>query len=138
MFKLEKAFELVDSKFLKEDVSCKKGCSYCCYCIPKVSLTEIKFIIDKYGFPDVELIKEMEKNGKCIYLINDECSIYDARPILCRGYGVFSHPKFCSINSKERPIVLNNTYVLRILELTDNKLYDLPFILWKLYNEKNI
>ncbi|MEI4771427.1 YkgJ family cysteine cluster protein [Psychrobacillus sp. FJAT-51614] len=48
----------------------------------------------KYG----DKIKHDEytrKNIKCPFLINNSCSIYDARPIVCRTYFSYGNPKNC-------------------------------------------
>ncbi|MDM5329851.1 YkgJ family cysteine cluster protein [Neobacillus sp. CF12] len=35
------------------------------------------------------------KNVKCPFLINNSCSIYDARPFVCRTYFSYGNPKNC-------------------------------------------
>lgn len=32
--------------------------------------------------------EKMEKGGKCPFLINKECSVYEYRPIICRVHGL--------------------------------------------------
>ncbi len=90
-------------------VSCQSGCSYCCYSqvkiIPIEALSIYTFV--KEVFNDVE-ISELKKRisscqvlnrGKtleqrfsikkmlpCIFLMSEQCSIYRARPSICRSW----------------------------------------------------
>lgn len=79
-----------------EFVSCKKGCSYCCqkgdYPISELELqylmkgyislnNETKLLIQKN-------IKNIQKGEQCPFLINNYCSLYTYRPIICRVHGL--------------------------------------------------
>ena len=55
--------------------TCKNGCFECCTNMIQFSPSEAKRV-GKY-----------EYNGRCPYLINSRCSIYEKRPFVCRIYG---------------------------------------------------
>jgi Fe-S-cluster containining protein len=87
--------------------SCKKGCSYCCYQAVVISTWEADRIA-KYakrktnGFGGhTETIKHIQEqfcNVVCPFLVNDACSIYPARPFMCRAHYSFSDdPTACDI-----------------------------------------
>ena len=90
----------------KEYLHCKKGCSMCCeqgqYPCSKL---EYEFLSIGFGTLDEDTrlqivqnileLKEQQKNCKdekffyrCPFLINNECSIYKFRPIICRTFGL--------------------------------------------------
>ena len=79
-----------------EFVCCKKGCSACCekgdY---PISELELQYLMQGYMGLDNELKAEVQRNfsviekgGKCPFLINSECSVYEFRPIICRVHGL--------------------------------------------------
>ena len=89
--RLEKYFEEQ-----KSYICCKKFCSACCekgdY---PISNYELEYLMEGYKslanpikIQVQENFKEMEKGGKCPFLINKECSIYSYRPIICRVHGL--------------------------------------------------
>jgi Fe-S-cluster containining protein len=81
-------------------VSCKGLCHGACGPVPATRLereeihkltgrrvkTEPELFQDKRD-NDVKILKTNE-DGLCIYLKNERCSVYEARPIICRLYGV--------------------------------------------------
>lgn len=68
---------------------CKKGCDLCCldFDVFPVEFEAIKKQIEK-EYPEV-LNQEMQEQNKgaCAYLKNHACTIYTARPIICRTHG---------------------------------------------------
>lgn len=79
-----------------EHICCKKGCSYCCekgdYPISEI---ELRYIMQGYLALDLDKkikiqqnVKSMQKSGACPFLLNNECSIYLYRPIICRVHGL--------------------------------------------------
>lgn len=79
-----------------EHICCKKGCSACCekgdY---PISELELQYLMQGYMGLDNELKTEVQRNfsviekgGKCPFLINSECSVYEYRPIICRVHGL--------------------------------------------------
>lgn len=106
--RLEKYFELH-----KEYVCCKKGCSFCCekgdY---PLSQAELEYIMigfsklnDQQKIKVQKNIKLMQKGGKCPFLINKECAIYQFRPIICRVHGL---AYLCKENMVKVPYCVNN------------------------------
>lgn len=85
-------------------MQCKKGCSRCCYVDLSVFSIEADFIRDWFnrlsGTHQNELKHLWEIPGKealnfngetvesCPFLVNETCSIYEARPIICRTQGL--------------------------------------------------
>ena len=92
---LRKIFE-----YKKEYIYCKKGCSYCCergdY---PISELEFKYLMLGYEKLEPDIKEEIKKNIKklkngnkesyvCPFLINNECSVYAYRGIICRSFGL--------------------------------------------------
>lgn len=88
--------------YQKEYIACKKGCSYCCrqgdY---PISELEFKYINLAYTKLNQQIKDEINKNIKglqkdnpdsyiCPFLIDNECSIYNNRPLVCRAFGVLT------------------------------------------------
>lgn len=80
----------------KNFIHCTSGCSACCekgdY---PISQLELEYIMQ--GFINLDNktkiqiqnnIKSMEKGGKCPFLLNNLCSIYPYRPVICRVHGL--------------------------------------------------
>ncbi|MCU4166184.1 YkgJ family cysteine cluster protein [Carboxylicivirga caseinilyticus] len=70
-------------------MACKKGCDLCCldFDVFPVEFDAIKKQIEK-EYPEI-LKADRQKNdeGACAYLKNHACTIYNARPIICRTHG---------------------------------------------------
>ena len=92
-------------RFFKEQspyIFCKKGCSKCCqngeYPFSKAEFNFIMIGFSKLPqetqnkiLKKVELIKKNKtKTYECPFLINNECSVYDFRGIICRSFGLMS------------------------------------------------
>lgn len=104
--KLNKFFESQ-----KPFICCKKGCGKCCKnAIFPYSLTEMNYLLaGMMLLPEEvqdEIAKNVEKtlkareefNGEkfrydCPFLINDECSVYDYRGVVCRAFGLMTQQK---------------------------------------------
>lgn len=132
---IKDAYRILDQftmEYLQErnTFSCKKGCSFCCHMNVSCSKTEVEIIItyckSKNIIVDQDYLKRQlkysqEKIGKanevsaCIFLKNNECSIYDVRPISCRKYFVKSEPSFC--NTKRRLTEKENVERLVIMDI---------------------
>ena len=110
--------EINDDSFAKEKSlkpSCRKGCSHCCHIQVGTTEREVDLILDymyknERSFTEDELATlheqakydvndphnyMIDKNRKCVFLKNSECSIYPVRPATCRNYFVMSDPKEC-------------------------------------------
>ena len=97
----------------KNYIQCKKGCSFCCekgdYPITQM---ELEYLMQGYiALSDNEKqivqknIKTIKKGGACPFLINQECSIYQYRPIICRTHGL---AYLCRKNLVKVPFCVHN------------------------------
>ena len=98
------AIKLVDENVNKsinditEKIICKKGCSYCCYQNVSTSIGEALLLIHHCKDRKIKInwkqVREQNKDWdklsfkdmKCPFLAGDECSVYEARPLVCRMY----------------------------------------------------
>lgn len=79
--------------FWKEtaDVPCA-GCTVCCKNEDVVIRVEDGDILENYKthgkirYGETVQILDHQPNGDCVYLIENKCSIYEERPIVCRSY----------------------------------------------------
>ena len=97
--KLAKMFE-VQKPFIK----CKKGCAYCCR-EGEYPISELEYINLMFYYNELEdsikdrvnenitnlLEKSREKMYECPFLIDGQCSVYPARAIICRTFGLISY-----------------------------------------------
>lgn len=89
---LQNKCDLLQSKNQKY-IKCKKGCSDCCKVERTVLPVEFGFIINHINNISKEnkeyIISNLnESDEKCTFLLNDECLIYQARPVICRTHGL--------------------------------------------------
>jgi Fe-S-cluster containining protein len=89
-----------------EDIACKKGCSWCCYKQVGVSSLEVFLIAEhlktkriKVSLEDINsrltaldrLTNGLPSEARlavqlpCAFLVDESCSIYEVRPLACRG-----------------------------------------------------
>jgi len=98
--KLQKSFKIIakTTRPLAQIASCSKGCSTCCEYDVHISSVEALYIHKNIQHEfDFDENPELTKEHKtpCPFLINQQCSIYEFRPIVCRTYYVFSKPANC-------------------------------------------
>ncbi|MCM1003348.1 MAG: YkgJ family cysteine cluster protein [Candidatus Gastranaerophilales bacterium] len=104
--KLNKFFESQ-----KPFICCKKGCGKCCKnAIFPYSLMEMNYLLSGMMFLSEEVQDEIAQNVQrilkaredfkgeefrydCPFLINDECSVYDYRGVVCRAFGLMTQGK---------------------------------------------
>lgn len=102
--KIDKFFERQ-----KPYIFCKKGCAKCCKNAEfPFSLIELKYLLTGFLQLEPEKQKIIEENlnklkkekeafeGEnfrydCPFLINDECSVYPYRGVICRSFGLLSN-----------------------------------------------
>ena len=107
----------------KPYIKCKKGCAECCKnAMFPYSALEMRYLMeglmkldseiqDKISLKIKAILEEKKKfNGKkfhydCPFLIDDVCSVYEYRGILCRAFGLMTYMKdgkvkapFCAFN----------------------------------------
>jgi len=93
----ENASDFFDKVFTKNSLQmdCKKGCSKCCQ--TDISVFEIEAdrirqwfnsqsIEEKIKLKSLWCIPSVKVN--CSFLVNDNCTIYEARPLICRTQGL--------------------------------------------------
>jgi Fe-S-cluster containining protein len=105
----------------KYKFSCKKGCASCCrlmciicrgegvrladYVVTNldwVSLVEpLKVAALNYCYDDIDHGNYFDKKIPCVFLKNELCSVYEARPFTCRTHLVVSPPERCSPDHKD-------------------------------------
>lgn len=105
---VNKAIDYLTEKYLKDKTSCSKGCSFCCHDEIRMSSFEADYI-KGYVFsnkiiPNRRLLKKQSRkpyselsfaDKQCSLLKNGECSIYEARPLICRTYNSTVEPERC-------------------------------------------
>lgn len=102
--------QIVDGFFQNtaNKASCKRGCSSCCHL--NVDITDCEAQVIKKFPHNKKNLKLHSKLGQatrhklsreesaCPFLKDNECSIYEDRPLACRAYHVVSDPKLCDIH----------------------------------------
>lgn len=117
-------YDLIDENIenitpdIKAKIKCKKGCSYCCHIPVTISKAEADYIgyfcktnniaiSKKYLKKQLQTTEEniaYTSHSACVFLQNQICSIYPARPFNCRAYLIFSDPLMCNVKAgKARP-----------------------------------
>lgn len=88
-------FESKQSANTRALSNCKKGCSQCCYVDLSIFEIEAQNICDWFTnllpTQQTTLIKkwtEPQKQNACAFLNKEECTIYEARPLICRTQGL--------------------------------------------------
>ena len=88
--KLEMIYGLMDqlSAAVAPYVPCTANCSSCCHINVTVGELEIKFIEKHTGHKRLKVPKEPKDfhGAPCVFLKNGRCSIYKARPFVCRRF----------------------------------------------------
>jgi Fe-S-cluster containining protein len=95
-----------------KQVSCRRGCSHCCYMLVSVSEPEAQLALDaarKAGHSiDMERARRQASlsnynelphdQRRCVMLRDDrDCAIYEHRPLACRAYRVITPADDCDI-----------------------------------------
>ncbi len=87
--------------------ACREGCNYCCHLQVEISVPElvtlVAYIVENFSKEEIEALKgrvyEAERQTRglnsyerlfarvlCPLLSDGRCSVYPARPLVCRGY----------------------------------------------------
>jgi len=116
------------------EISCRKGCSHCCYMMSGITLSEGLLLAEVAAFrPDWKKIQEdlfrmarkealdsMDRGTyfnlgiPCAFLNKKEgtCRVYEHRPSCCRYYYVVSDPSICSRHHPDGTVsALNLTHL---------------------------
>lgn len=97
---------------LKERVSCRKGCNFCCsleidaypeevaiilkYCKKQNIQVDWQYLAKQAAFSPEDRMVSVEY-GPCVFLKDGLCSIYPVRPIACRKYIVVTPQEYCNL-----------------------------------------
>ena len=145
--KFEYYFKELDS--IQRDLNnpvCHKGCSGCCSNDFEISMTEFFYVLRYMNlhFP-VSKIEEFRLKaqepfhfGPCLFIDhNDEsCQIYEARPLICRKYGVLDDLTDCpllpNVPLSEQNVNTANSTFLFTLPGSTKKVYvgGHPLVYW--------
>lgn len=88
----------------KPFIKCKEGCAYCCK-EGEYPISELEYVNMMFYYNELEdsikdrineniktlLEKSREKMYECPFLVNSRCSVYPARAIICRTFGLISY-----------------------------------------------
>lgn len=68
-----------------KNMQCKSGCSSCCqaFKILPIEYESIKASIGNLSL----IINKKAKKDECKFLVDNKCSIYEHRPVICRSHG---------------------------------------------------
>ncbi len=104
---LKELYSFFDSffEYSKGLVACKNGCSYCCHMEVGLYTVEAELIANEIGVPLQKLqdTPEYRQNGwidmkrPCPFLVENSCSIYEVRPMVCRTHVNFEETNACCI-----------------------------------------
>jgi Fe-S-cluster containining protein len=104
----------------KKDITCKKGCTACCYIDLHITADEAALILSYCEENNIEvdrayLVNQLANGrspasafAKCVFLENSLCTVYPVRPAACRKHFVKSDPALC--DSKINNEIPLNTY----------------------------
>jgi len=86
-------FDKINTKYSNQ-MKCSEGCSKCCFTNISVFKVESERIAEWFSSQEPvvqnelrELWKTKNETGACTFLYNDRCTIYEARPVICRTQG---------------------------------------------------
>ena len=124
---VEKFSEIFFQKNQK-DINCRKGCATCCYTDLSVfeleaehirnwfeGLDEDQKVLLHKSWQEPQLAKKNifgEMTTPCTFLVDDVCTIYEARPLICRTQGLLLKYiedgniflDICPLNFSESPL----------------------------------
>ena len=116
---------------------CKKKCSFCCHFPIDVSSLEAVYITKKTGIAHRQPTKQpLVRAGPCPLLTAEgTCSIYQARPLVCRGFYAHEDPRLCESGKDQLATSIGgsydhptNTYLAtakRVIRFLDGEVFDI-------------
>ena len=73
----------------KTHLACRKGCDLCCRRKLTVTAVEAYNIARLFGNLSATVQRAVRKKKRsCAFLVDGACSVYAARPLICRTYGL--------------------------------------------------
>lgn len=108
----KEANRLFDDPEMKDKISCRAGCGFCCYQYVVATDDEAKTLIEYSNEQKINLNwdkiklranlseeswkKLPHKDRKCVFLGEDQkCTVYEHRPAVCRKLYVVNDPVLC-------------------------------------------
>lgn len=155
-------YKLFEEEIQKHDlsnVSCSKGCSFCCRWKVEITDEEAELLAGliatgqaKVNLQKLEKQAEVDPEGstwklpseatQCVFQDKSgSCSVYENRPITCRKAFVVSAPKLCGDpgQSGVEPLLIPEIELLTSLvwSQTDDDVAPLPHSVWRNLNERS-
>jgi Fe-S-cluster containining protein len=92
-----------------QEISCKRGCSACCHLSVDVSADEARVLRHRWDGKNKNRLKKQAKvestelfakilgweDSACVFLKDNECSVYDVRPASCRTHFTIDESSQC-------------------------------------------
>lgn len=101
--KLQKLYSFMDElyAFVAKFTPCKLGCTACCHIPVSISGIEIEYVEQASGIRRMSGLPVTLSNEatRCPFLLNNLCSVYAARPYVCRSHVTFDkNSRWCQID----------------------------------------
>ncbi|MCX7943097.1 MAG: YkgJ family cysteine cluster protein [Deltaproteobacteria bacterium] len=120
------------SEFAKKYINfmCKKGCSECC---ESFSILPLEYYYIKQKLPKNSItIQSLSMGNSCLFLKNNECQIYEFRPIMCITQGLPLLVRDESSNSKNIFICKKNENLISDKKIKSYKAFEYDTMIAKL------
>jgi Fe-S-cluster containining protein len=113
---------------LKSQIKCNKGCAHCCHINVDCGQGEVDLILDFCRIKNITIdvkrltvqaplgLEERPRSeySACVFLGDDnECKIYEVRPLACRKYFVVSDPVKCDYKTNPQ----DQVHILPVLQM---------------------
>ena len=138
------ADERIKEIILPNPVSCTKGCSFCCYGEVQISNIEASYFLNKIDGTkgNEEILKKQNSvkdfkelkwvDTRCPMLgENEECTVYENRPLICRMTNSTDYPPLCKENEPRKQLFMIEISAIQasLLILSDRKTISLHKLL---------
>lgn len=124
---MDAAIKAANEGSQKQNLTCTKGCSFCCYINVDISPTEARVLINYvtpevkekliaqqgYGLKKYDLLPYQKR--ACAFLKDNKCSIYAERPMACRKHQVVSSKELCNTEQEDQRVVLASMLMPEII-----------------------
>lgn len=110
-------------------VTCRKGCTFCCYQLTTITIPEglliARVLMEKpdwksllpklrqaskdHDYPGVGKNTHFRKQIPCVFLGEDRsCTVYDSRPSVCRFHQAITPPENCDVRNPHAEVAAVN------------------------------
>lgn len=135
IIKLKKLYLFMDQFYdhIHKYTPCKQSCCHCCFYSISVSNIEVLYIENTYKIKgkNVAIPLKIIEGTPCCFLENTLCSIYDARPFVCRRHVILAADnRWCPHDSEYTfPMIsfpeIDRSYERVLLESKSIELHDI-------------